>query len=112
MPRDGTLPVLKDKLSEDQTLRDLVAVDELLSDESKWCQGSYKNDDARVCVLGALEETRDGACWWTFSEALGFAGPAALADFNDAPERTFADIKKRIASARARRTAQLMRGES
>lgn len=111
MPRDGTLPVLKDKLSTDPLLKALVAVDELLSDEGAWLQGHLSNvEGTQHCLMGARNTACSEVGSWDFAEALGFEMPTDVMDFNDT--HTFPEVKALLAEAIARRTAQLMRGES
>jgi hypothetical protein len=103
-----------------QLLSDLDALDALLSDESKWTKYTVaedaSGDDCEAYSSRAVCWCLEGAAvhvtvsnWSEFpkSEALREAlrdtmGVSNLADWNDAPERTFADIKSLIATTRER----------
>jgi hypothetical protein len=108
----------------------LDELDALLSDESKWIQGVFARDAAGdSCVL----RKEDAACWCLIGAAYRVTpdsgahvkllcllrdflpqryarsdeGPfLAIARWNDAETRTFADVKALIAKARAAAEAQ------
>lgn len=97
----------------------LNRLDALFRDESKWTQfEAYRNkrgepcrriaDAVSFCLLGgvftAALESYDSVCSELHRTAL--LGPSEdnklLSKWNDAPERTFADVKRLIADTRAR----------
>lgn len=94
-----------------QLLADLNALDELFSDESKWMKGVSFQGECFCLVIGARAvshgaERREIAMVRALHKTAGlperFADGPTLGRWNDAPERTFADIKKLIADTRAR----------
>ena len=92
-------------------LDDLDKLDVFFSDESKWMKGVGWAKECRCLVLGAREVTRDHerrevalvrALYITTGLQDRHADGPALGRWNDADERTFADIKKLIADTRIR----------
>lgn len=87
----------------------LDKLDALFSDERRWTKHSYARNAA-----GIPTSDSDAVCWCleggcievgAFHEllpALGSTNRVCLSTWNDAPERTFADVKKLIADTRAR----------
>lgn len=79
---------------------------ELFTDESKWTKGSYARDQDGLTV----DPQNDKAVCWCFRGAMYKIGfnihslthifeklfPDGVMDWNDAPERTFEDIKKLV----------------
>ncbi len=51
MPFDGA------GFSENQAMRKLDTVLELLATEARWCKGSYRTSDGRHCLMGAIQAT-------------------------------------------------------
>jgi len=96
----------------------LDRLDELLSDESKWTQCTsardsagnicYADSDLAVswCLAGAIRRIAPD----DYTELLMFIycllGETDPMEWNDAPERTFADVKALIAKAKERAVAQ------
>lgn len=96
------------------TIEILKKARELLSDPARWCQNKYKDGDKR-CMAGALAESAgcnilpavDDALeaieikleYITSAEALRLEH---IPTFNDAPERTHAEILQRFDEAIAR----------
>jgi hypothetical protein len=86
-----------------------TAMLELLSDESKWTQGAFARDaDRRAvrsynptaicwCLSGALNKTGSAEGTWDFLRKAVGGFPT---DFNDAPDRTFPEIRAAIERAR------------
>jgi len=119
MPFDNNSPICTD-----ETLGTLIAVDTLLSDESKWCQGSAMKDD-RVCIMGAAaiafgappsqlvgkgDYPSADVAWRLFKldEYLSNAfGLEAVSTFNDS--HSFNEVKELLAKSIARRTAELLK---
>lgn len=100
-------------MSTEQLLADLDALDALFSDESKWTKGWFARDaDGNYVEASGVR----AVCWCIYGgfirvgneNGLSDAVRASrgtgdeLSDWNDAPERTFADVKQLIASTRAR----------
>lgn len=90
----------------------------LIDTPEKWCKGALVRDGA-FCVRGALKTAISGSIWAAFDplltraeQALGFPGfdgvhsEPRLPSWNNAPERTHADVMaafdKAIALAEAR----------
>ena len=93
-----------------------MKVSELLTDETKWCQGAYARDihgqevsyyslkAVRYCLTGAILQCyQDIDKGNQVSEAVIGVGEAVIGvieddifTWNDADERTFADIRKLI----------------
>jgi hypothetical protein len=106
---------LSNEIGADTVLKDLNKLDAFFSDESKWMKGvSYASMECRCLVLGARlvsrnDERREIALVKALHKTAGlnkrFADGPTLGRWNDAPERTFADIKKLIADTRARLSA-------
>lgn len=102
-------------MSNAELIEALDRLDALFSDESKWTQGEFARDvkqehvrslaPAAVCwcILGGLSRAEAG---YVILELQATIGHNMLAYWNDAPERTFADVKKLIADTRARLAAQ------
>lgn len=91
-------------------LRDLEALDTLFSHPSTWTQEVYARD-AKGRPASSLRPTE--ACSWCFMGALMKVGassdtiaflsiliPMGISAWNDAPGRTFADIKNLIKQAK------------
>lgn len=86
-----------------------LKIRELLSDESKWTQGSEaKGVDGfevssrgphavRFCLIGAMERCygllADDEYMHILERIMVDAGSGDIAHWNDAPERTFADVR-------------------
>jgi hypothetical protein len=90
-------------------LADLDALDAFFSDETKWRKDVERIFEGRCLVLGAQDVCGPG--WTDVAGALqetagikkqGVMLGVALGWWNDAPERTFADVKKLIADTRSR----------
>lgn len=79
---------------------------ELLATPDRWCQGSLATTDGRICLAGAVWAVRHksshGVCNQVIVRLTQVSGPRYLTEFNDARERTHADILDLI--ARTRRT--------
>lgn len=106
------------------TIRDvLLAVDQKLSDESKWTKGWYAKDKDGMkcwekspdavchCLIGAIVAVTTvavkgpaiasdiGSKTIKFLHVLSPYTNKTLHEWNDAPERTFQDVKNLIAKA-------------
>ncbi len=94
----------------------LDRLDALFSDESKWTQGKYSRDGAfciygGVCNISYSPPTHPTPVLNELSYTLETQGVDSrnlrLEMWNDAPERTFADVKRLIADTRKRLEANL-----
>lgn len=79
---------------------------QILSDESKWCKGANARDSSGrsvssdspsavcFCLRGSIYRAYDDEISWDkcFHSLAGRVGKC-LATWNDAPERTFAEVK-------------------
>ena len=83
-----------------------MKIRELLSDETKWTKGAFARtkDDVEIhsvssyavrwCLLGAMNKCyRDRAPLVMKSVEATCGGSMNLVEWNDAPERTFAEVK-------------------
>lgn len=106
-------------MSNAELIAALDRLDSLFSDESKWTQQAYARDAAGRSV----DEGAESATCWCLSgalyrifpfgkgrlelrvavrDALMIGGIDGIIPWNDRPSRTFSDVKKLIADARAR----------
>lgn len=96
----------------EHTARHLEDADRVF-DEHGWTQGTYGDPDGGYCIAGALSKARPGGTSDTFGPAVScielvlHAEGAGLTEFhawNDAPGRTFADVRRvfRLAAVVAR----------
>ena len=88
------------------TLRDdLIAAKALIDTEEKWGKGQYEDDRGCLCALGAIRKHHfgtagDGVGFEWLGDATAVALKGALgtewawqvADFNDHPDTTHADV--------------------
>jgi len=94
----------------------LRAVRARLADEARWTKGDYSRDANGIghwatypeavcwCIAGARDVavndgSRDASRHDAFAQSLGFANGQELIDWNDAPDRTHADIIARLDEA-------------
>jgi hypothetical protein len=83
-----------------------------------WCKGMLKDEDGRLCSIGAILAVQ-GMFLNSYRPRIGLGlaaegcqaiglSPWTISSFNDAPERTFAEVEawfeKRIAAALAGET--------
>ncbi len=78
---------------------------ELLDSEEKWCKGSNAKDENGIavipespraikwCLVGAVYKTRPFDTVWEDIEKLRAHLGLVISDYNDAPERTFAEVR-------------------
>lgn len=115
MPFDATPQTDLDELCKhDEVLRVLVDADRRLSGPEKWCQGDPSGSSNKYCVRTALQCASHEMGGWTFNKptflmaqkALGFSSldDEQVFRWNDAPERTFSDVKALFAKAISERT--------
>lgn len=72
---------------------DLERVYKLLERPEAWCKGVYtqrEGDSLRHCLSGAYMHSCEGRDLFAFAASLGLAGAACV--WNDAPERTHAEV--------------------
>lgn len=72
-----------------------MKIRELLTDESKWCKGRAHDESGAICLLEAIElcYRQEGYTGATANLVRQAIGVQAITDWNDAPERTFAEVK-------------------
>ena len=75
-----------------------MKVQDILTDEGKWCQGSLsmRNEDGtyRHCLVGALLELPNAQI--AVAKIHERIGLMSISVWNDAPERTFAEVRALI----------------
>lgn len=101
-------------MSREQLLADLDALDALFASEANWTQGQLgfgiRAGEPKHCGCisgGALATTGStGSRWKELIDALSISASlgryASIVSWNDAPNRTFADIKFLIARTKER----------
>lgn len=85
------------------TVEILRNVDDILSDETKWCKHEMINSNGACCLLGALELASPDD-WPTearllLSQVVQKRGHNMVITFNDAYSTSFKDIKEVIQEA-------------
>lgn len=92
---------------------DLISIRELLEDPAHWIQGSYARNRPDGKVVPPLHP--DATCWcldgavirvvppkWRYAVRMALVGTGKACTWNDAPERTHADVLGAIDKALAR----------
>jgi hypothetical protein len=69
-----------------------MKVYELLATPDKWIQGRYDTGDGRHCILGAVDACYDPADQCHIRTKLRGALGRSIIGWNDAPERTHAEV--------------------
>ena len=73
-----------------------MKVRDLLSDESKWTKGVFHTthaDGDAFCLAGAISQCYVAPRWELVRNAVMAEINGCITLWNDAPERTFADVK-------------------
>lgn len=78
-----------------------MKVQDILTDESKWWKGSPgRGPDGQMCIVEALAEAypKHGVWLEHYEKCVARLGldDVPLSHWNDAPERTFADVRALI----------------
>lgn len=71
--------------------------DEILTDESKWAKGEAVGEAGAICIGMAIDQaTQLTDIRIRVASALGLSHPLGCIAWNDAPERTFAEVRARL----------------
>lgn len=62
----------------------------LVDTPEKWCKGTYGDGEGRHCISGTLRDVGAEEAYTFLQRTIHTAGP--LSSWNDAPERTHADV--------------------
>ena len=118
MPLDGTnfdLPTTTEPLEalckRDEVLRVLVEADRVrLSGPEKWWQKGNPKQHSGYCAITAVNVSDEHPVWDVLLPLIGKRRILEIADWNDAPERTFSDVKALFARAISERAKQVRAG--
>jgi hypothetical protein len=86
--------------------------------ERGWCQGDYEDEQGHVCARGAINLVVTGLPWeegehnplatsaaWALAKYLNGYWAADVSDWNDAAERTEAEVRAALLAAAQRAEA-------
>lgn len=75
-----------------------MKVQDILTDESKWCQFRYKSDDGRVCLVGAMDSAYPNRAEWNdvYSKIQIHTTYDGVSAWNDVRGRTFNQVRALI----------------
>ena len=70
--------------------------------ERGWCQGTYRDTDGRVCLVGALNEASGRPCTYLDEawNAVCLEIPQGPSDWNDTPGRTAEEVATALRNAK------------
>lgn len=106
MPLDGNIERFTRTLPDAQEWRQILLDAAQYIRDHGWCQNALRSEDGRVCLHGAIAtvirvpgsmyDPREG---WCLRKVRMYLGAPCEIDFNDAPERTAAEVIAALESA-------------
>jgi hypothetical protein len=100
------------------TVPDVLRHAEAVLAERGWCRGDYEDEQGHVCARGAINLVVTGLPWeegehnplatsatWALAKYLNGYWAADVSDWNDAAERTEAEVRAALLAAAQRAEA-------